>query len=38
MLTLPNISTTGHSQTLAVTVKPQSVRPSVSVGIRQSVG
>ena len=38
MLTLPNISTTGHAQTLAVTVKPQSVRPSVPRHVRQPAG
>ena len=38
MLTLPNVSTAGHAQALAVTVKPQSVGPAVSVGVRQSAG
>ena len=38
MLTLPNISAAGHPKALAVAVKPQSVGPSVSVGVRQSAG
>ena len=38
MLTFPNVSPAGHAQALAVTVKPQPVGPSVSVGVRQPVG